>query len=205
MNATVRNVMTSPVTTILPDTGLKEAAARLRSGGFSALPVVDAHGRLVGVLSEADLLVKAERPAPRATDSYAGRERDAQWAGTLACHLMSRPAVTVGVDTPLAEAAHLMLRHGLKRLPVVDVAARPVGIVSRGDLLQVFLRSGDEVRRDVQARFEAEGLSGVVASVEDGVVTLRGTVEEAGARRAVQVAEAVDGVVAVRSLLRGRT
>jgi CBS domain-containing protein len=142
MNATVKDVMTSPVTTISPDTGLKEAAARLRSGGFSALPVVDAHGRLMGVLSEADLLVKAERPAPHATRSCAGQEREAQWAGILACHLMSQPAVTVGADAPLAEAAHLMLRHGLKRLPVVDGAARPVGIVSRGDLLQVFLRSG---------------------------------------------------------------
>jgi CBS domain-containing protein len=198
VNAAVRDVMTSPVTTISPNAGLKEAAALLRSGGFSALPVVDARGELVGVLSEADLLVKAERPAPDATSSRTGKERDARWTGTLACHLMSRPAVTVGPDAALAEAAHLMLRHGLQRLPVVDGAGRPVGVVSRGDLLKVFLRPDEEVRRDVRARLDAEDLSEVGADVDDGVVTLRGIIEEAAARRAAQVVEAVDGVVAVR-------
>jgi CBS domain-containing protein len=189
--------MTSPVTTITSHTSLKQAAALLRAGGFTALPVVDVNGDLVGVLSEADLLVKAERPGDGATGSYAGRQRDARWAGTLVCHLMSRPAVTVGVDAPLAEAAELMLRHGLKRLPVLDGAARPVGVVSRGDLLKVFLRSDEEVRRAVRAGLGSEGLPDVIASVEDGVVTLC-ALDEAAARRATRVVEVVDGVVAVR-------
>jgi len=175
---TVRDVMTTAVVTIGPRTGLKEAAARLRTGGFSALPVVDAEGRVVGVLSEADLL--------------AGRH------GTVACHLMSRPPVTVRPDARVAEAAVLMHRHGLKRLPVVDGGGRPVGVVSRGDLLRVFLRSDDEVGRDVRDRLRAAGMPGVRFAVEDGVVTLRG-VTTAG-RRAIEAVEAVDGVVAVRPL-----
>jgi CBS domain-containing protein len=206
-SATVRDVMTTAVSTISPETRLKEAAAILRSGGFSALPVVDRGGRVIGVLSEADLLVKAERPAPAATQrSYARREQEERWTGILACHLMSRPAVTVAPDAVLAEAAHLLHRHGLKRLPVVDDAGRPVGIVSRGDLLKVFLRSDEDVRRDVLERVRAEaasaGLPAVTVKVEDGVVTLRGVEVESGwGRRVTEIAEGADGVVAVRNLL----
>ncbi|HSR24052.1 MAG TPA: CBS domain-containing protein, partial [Candidatus Eisenbacteria bacterium] len=127
----VGDVMTGPVSTVGLDTGLKEAAARLRAAACSALPVVDGAGRVVGVLSEADLLVKAERPAPAAARSYAGRVERERWSGTLVRHLMSRPAVTVAPDATLPEAARLMHRLGLKRLPVVDGAGRPVGIVSR--------------------------------------------------------------------------
>src|SRR5215467_2694331 len=148
--AGVRDVMTSPATTIGADTRLKAAAALMREGGFSALPVVDPAGRVIGVLSEADLLVKVERPvAPaRAPVSHGQRWLQARRTGTLACHLMSQPAVTVGPDASLAEAARLMHRHGLKRLPVVDGTGRLAGIVSRGDVLQVYLRADDEVRRE---------------------------------------------------------
>jgi CBS domain-containing protein len=205
--ATVRDVMTTAVSTISPETRLKEAAGRLRSGGFSALPVVDRGGRVVGILSEADLLVKAERPAPApALRSYARSEQRERWAGILACHLMSRPAMTVGPDAVLAEAAHLMHRHGIKRLPVVDSAGRPVGIVSRGDLLKVFLRGDEDMRRDVLEEVRSNpptaGLPAVTVTVDDGVVTLRGVEADAGwGRRITEIAEGVDGVVAVRNLL----
>jgi CBS domain-containing protein len=207
--ATVRDVMTSPVTTITAGTRLKEAAMRLQSGGFSALPVVDDGGRVIGVLSEADLLVKVERPvpAPVGHPSHGQRERHARWTGTVASNLMSQPAVTVGPDAGLASAARLMLRHGLKRLPVVDDAGRPAGIVSRGDLLSVFLRGDEEVHRDVLERLEAElpaaALAPVTVAVDDGLVSLSGgEVEQDQARRMVRLAERTDGVVAVRSLLR---
>ncbi|HXM56671.1 MAG TPA: CBS domain-containing protein [Candidatus Dormibacteraeota bacterium] len=195
--AVVGDVMTSPVSTIGPHTVLKEAAARLQSGRCSALPVVDEGGRVVGVLSEADLLVKAERPSPvarAAAGSYADRLERRRWSGTVVSHLMSQPAVTVGPDTPLADAARLMHRHGLKRLPVVDAGGRPVGIVSRGDLLQVFLRGDEEIRRDV------EELVGSGVAVEDGVVTLLGVADDAERRRVTTAVEEVDGVVAVRHL-----
>ena len=178
MSATVADFMTTAVVTIGSDTGLKEAANRLRSGGFSALPVVDALGRVVGVLSEADVLARG--------------------TGTLTCHRMSQPPVTARPDTPVAEAAHLMHRHGLKRLPVVDDAGRPVGIVSRADLLRVFLRSDEELGRDVRGRLRAEGKPDVTFAVEDGVITLSVAPDD---RRTIEAVEAVDGVVAVRGTL----
>lgn len=185
MSPTIQDVMTSPVVTISPDAELKDAAARLRAGGFSALPVVDSQGRLVGILSEADLLARAERPATSVR------------SGTLAGQLMSRPVVTVSADASLTEAADLLLRYGLQRLPVVDGAGRLAGIASRGDLLKVFLRSDEEVARDVRERLRAEGLPDLVTAVEDGVVTLSGGAGEEPARRVV---EAVAGVVAVRDV-----
>jgi len=185
--ATVRDFMTSPVTTISPHTGLKEAATLLRSGGFSALPVVDAQGRVIGVLSEADLLVQTEGPAPAA-----GAHRP----DILACHLMGRPATTVRADAPLGEAAHLMHRQGVRRLPVVDDDGRPVGIVSCGDLLEVFLRSDEEIRLDVVRWLRTTGMPDVEVAVEDGVVMLNRWPASAE-QRAIEVVRAVDGVVTV--------
>jgi CBS domain-containing protein/nitroimidazol reductase NimA-like FMN-containing flavoprotein (pyridoxamine 5'-phosphate oxidase superfamily) len=182
---------------VRPHTGLKDAAARLRSAGCSALPVIDEDGRVVGVLSEADLVVKAERPAPPAaagSGSFADRLERRRWSGTVAAHLMSQPAVTVGPDAGLADAARLMHRHGLKRLPVVDEAGRPVGIVSRSDLLQVFLREDDEIRNDVEALLDPAA----DVAVQDGVVTLRGAEDDGERRRLTAAIEGVDGVVAVR-------
>ncbi len=205
LGPTVQDVMTNPVTTITAATGLKEPATLLRSGGFSALPVVDPGGRVIGVVSETDLLVKVERllPATRGERSYRQRERRTRWMATLACHLMSRPAVTVGPDAGLGEAARLMHHHGLKRLPVVDDEGRPIGIVSRGDLLKVFLRGDDEIHRDVLNRLQSElsaaELALVTLAVGDGVVSLHGgELEERQARRMMEIAERVEGVVAVR-------
>ena len=136
-DARVRDVMTAPIGAIGPETGLKECAARLLEAGSGLLPVVDAAGILIGVLSEADLLVKAERPPPAAeAGSYTRRLERQRWSGTAACHLMSRPPVTVTPETGVADAAQLMRRYALARLPVVDGGGRPVGVVDRGQLLQ---------------------------------------------------------------------
>lgn len=203
--AVVGDVMTSPVTTISAETRLKAAATLMRAGGCSALPVVDPGGRVIGVLSEADLLVKVERPAlpARAPVSHGQREWLTKRTGTLACHLMTRPAVTVGPDASLADAARLMHRHGLKRLPVVDGAGRPVGIVSRRDVLQVFLHDDGEIRSDVldhlRSQVSGQELASLTLTVEDGVVSLDvGGLDEHRARRLIESAERVDGVVAVR-------
>jgi CBS domain-containing protein len=186
-SAIVADYMTRPVSTITPGTGLKAVAARLRAQGFSGMPVIDGSGRPVGVLSEADLLVRAERPAVR-------RE------GVLACQVMSRPAVTIRADAPITQAAHLLHSYGLKRLLVVDGAGRLEGVVSRGDLLQVFLRSDSDIRRDLVAALGPE-LRGVAVTVEDGIVALRGPdVNGERFHRLSYLAERVDGVVGVRCL-----
>ena len=198
--ATVQDVMSVPVWTIAPHAGLKEAAARLRRAGCSALPVVDREGRVVGVLSEADLLVKAERPAPAAARSYTGRLERRRWSGTVVAHLMTSPAVVVRPDATLPDAARLMHRHGLKRLPVVDEPGRPVGMVSRGELLQVFLRENGEIRRGVKERLGGDRPAGLAVSVEEGIVVLRGPLAEPEPlRRMMESAGAVDGVIAVRA------
>ena len=120
---------------------------------------------MIGIVSEADLLLKQQHPA----DSFQrflleGRRRRVQRAkamGGTAAELMSRPAITVGRDATVAEAARLLRLHLIKRLPVVDPLQRLVGIVSRSDLLSVFLRPDDEIRREileaVTARFSGPG------------------------------------------------
>lgn len=166
--ATVADVMASPAATIAPEAGLKEAAARLLAAASGLLAVVDGEGRVIGILSEADLLVKAERPPPAAgARTYAARVERQKWFGTAAGHLMSRPVVAVRPDAGLADAARLMRRHGLRCLAVVDDGGRPMGTVSRGDLLRGFLRAAGE-----------EGLRDAALAVEDGVVTLNGEDKE---------------------------
>jgi CBS domain-containing protein len=136
----VADLMSSIVTMLTAGAGLKEAAALMRSTGLSALPVVDGEGRVAGVLSEADLLVKVERPAPaESSRSFSEYRRRARWRGTLVGDLMSRPAVIARPDTTAPAAARTMLDYGLERLPVVDGAGRLVGSVGRRDLLAVFL------------------------------------------------------------------
>lgn len=149
----VRDAMTIPAAAIGPEVGLREAVARLLEAPARTLSVVDAGGHLVGVLSEADLVVKVERPPPpAAAGSYAGRVERRRWSGAIAGDLMSRPPVTVGPDAGLADAARLMRRHGLRCLPVVDGDGRPIGTVSRGDLLRVFLQDDETVRRERDRR-----------------------------------------------------
>lgn len=204
MKTAVRDVMTSPVVTVTPTTGFRELAALLRNRGITGLPVVDVEGRLVGVVSEADLLLKEDRPLPARRDdrSWGRREERAKAASTVASGLMSRHVVTVRPEDSIADAARLMHRHGVQRLPVVDPAGGLLGIVSRGDLLKVFLRSDDEIRRDVLADLIAGGVPTdlVRVSVGGGVVILEGDLADKQRLRQIEeIAGAVDGVVGVRS------
>lgn len=197
---TVGTVMTSDVVTVSPDDAFKDVIAALADREISGAPVVDGEGRLVGVVTEADLLRKAAagREGP-------GRKQrlERQGAGaTTAGEAMSSPPVTTTADTPVAEAARSMCRHGFKRLPVVDPDGRPVGIVSRADLLSVFLRTDAEIHDEVIHEIVIQSLwldpAEVEVDVRDGVVTLRGRVPVASL---VPIAErltaSVDGVVRV--------
>jgi CBS domain-containing protein len=160
MERRVRDVMTSEVVTVGEQASFKEIAATMAEHRVSALPVLDAEGRVAGIVSEADLLLKeefAEGPAPgRLFQGRRQRVERAKAAGATAAELMTAPAVTVGPDAAVAEAARLLHRHGIKRLPVLDPAGPLLGIVSRADLLKVFLRSdaeiAQEVRQDVLVR-----------------------------------------------------
>lgn len=171
----------------------------------TALPVVDDLDQPVGVVSEADLLrTVAARPDPNGLPSAAGHADGAlaRDEGTTAGELMTAPAVCARPGWTVVEAARLMDGRGVKRLPAIDEAGTLVGIVSRGDLLRVFLRRDealrDEITRDVLNRTLGLAPTDVAVEVHEGRVSLKGRVETG---RLIPVIErlchGVDGVVSV--------
>jgi CBS domain-containing protein len=188
----VADVMTFGAVSVTEDTPFKEIVDLLEAHGVNAVPVLDAAVRVVGIVSSADLLPKIE---------FAGEahRHPVKADATAAGELMSAPAVTVTGTATLPRAARIMEAAGLKRLPVVDGAGRLLGMVTRRDLLKVFLRSDEEIRREVAGLCRR---TGVRVEVADGVVTLLGEVgREAAIPPFVRRVERVDGVVDVVSLL----
>jgi CBS-domain-containing membrane protein len=206
MGGRVRDVMTQDVVTVDEHVAFKEVAGLLTERRVSALPVLDGEGRVVGVVSEADLMRKEEFPErPPEGRWFQGRRRRkarAKAAGATAAELMTSPAVTIGPDASIAEAARLLHRHRIKRLPVVDPAGPLLGIVSRADLLKVFLRSDAEIAAEVRQRVLRRALwvdpDTVGVEVRDGVVTLTGQLERASLIPIlVNLVRGLDGVVGV--------
>jgi CBS-domain-containing membrane protein len=208
---TVRDVMTRDVITVGLTATYKTVTELLAVWEISAVPVLDDAGRVVGMASEADLMPKVEyedgaEPAPL-LDRH--RKARGKAAGATAADVMTSPAVTIGPDASVVEAARLMDRARVKRLPVVDADGELVGIVSRRDLLSVFLRLDEAIRGevvdDVFRRVLFVEPPQVSVEVHDGVVTLAGELEQKGL---VEIAErlcrAVDGVVDVVNRLRYR-
>ncbi|MGW1362231.1 CBS domain-containing protein [Streptomyces chartreusis] len=200
----VRDVMTRDVAVAGSDAAFKEIVRILHERKVSALPVVDGGGQVLGVVSEADLLHKEEfRDSDPDRYTQLRRLSDMAKAGSVtAGELMTRPALTVTADATLAQAARTMARARVKRLPVVDTDGRLEGVVSRVDLLKVFLRDdediAEEVRREVVAYlFPAPG-SAVRVNVLDGVVHLGGRIrDESLVPAAARLVRAVEGVVDV--------
>ncbi|MGW0752504.1 CBS domain-containing protein [Streptomyces sp. NPDC002587] len=197
---TVSDVMAQTAVAIGREASYKEIVELMHQWGVSALPVLEGEGRVVGVVSEADLLPKEEF---RQDDpGLPGRTEEASKAGAvLAGDLMSSPAVTVHADSTIAEAARIMARNGVKRLPVVSGIGMLEGVVSRSDLLKVFLRPDEEIEDEVRTAVLADPAcpAGVDCTVEEGVVTLRGDLRDrALAPLIVRAVRAVEGVVDVR-------
>lgn len=208
MTATVRDVMTRRVVSVRESASFKEMADMLRRSRISAFPVLDRSDRVVGVVSEADLLVK-EAVQEAGTSILAAlrhvHEED-KAKGVTAADLMTRPAITIGPDAPVAEAARLMYDRRVKRLPVVNAAGRLLGIISRVDVLAVFGRADGEIRAEVMHRVLPELAPGrpgdVDVTVHDGIVTLSGAAQDDTVRRSVlDAVRHVQGVVAVRDRL----
>ncbi|MGW3176480.1 CBS domain-containing protein [Streptomyces sp. NPDC001153] len=208
--ALVNDVMTHRVVALRAGAAFKDIVNVMRDWQVSALPVLDDAGRVVGVVSEGDLLAKQEYQdgdiGRYGQMSHPAEVRKAD--AVTAAELMTSPAVTVAADATLAHAARLMARARVKRLPVVgrDLALR--GIVSRSDLLKVFLRDdediAEEVRHEVVVRLFGPRAVTVRVEVCDGVVTLAGRVRETALiPLAARLARAVAGVVDVRCALAG--
>ena len=207
MSWNVAAVMTTNVVTVAPGTVYKDVVECLRTRHVSAVPVVDGERRVVGVVSEADLLLKEERPDPGPGGALLHPHGDAAKAlARNAAALMTSPAVTVRPEATLTEAARLMHRKHVKRLPVVDAEGRLLGIVSRADLLQPFLRSDQSIEHEIRERVLRHVLAidpaAVVVTVADGVVRLEGQVETKSlVRITAHLVQAVEGVVAVENRL----
>jgi CBS domain-containing protein len=201
MKPKVKDVMTRPVVVVGTDAPYKEIVRLLHDHRVTAVPVIEPEGHVVGVVSEADLLVKEELgPEAHASPLAVGRRRmDASKAAArTAGELMTAPAVTIGQEEPIAAAARLMHRRSVKRLPVVDEEGRLLGIVSRTDLLRVYLRPDEEIRREIVDHVLDVDVLSVAVTVLDGVVTVAGQFELASTiPLARELIEAVDGVVGV--------
>ncbi|MDJ1135495.1 CBS domain-containing protein [Streptomyces iconiensis] len=214
----IENVMTREVVQVDARAPFKRVAGLLAEHRISGLPVTDAAGRVLGVVSEADLLTRQSRQEDlRRTDTRqhnapawlrqlirgrAGWREAARAHAATAGELMSAPAVTVRPEDTVTDAARTMTRHGVKRLPVVGEDGRLVGIVTRHDLLRVFLRRDAEIGAEVANEVLAGTLwlarNALDITVQNGVVTLKGQLERRSEIPiALRMTERIDGVVSV--------
>jgi CBS domain-containing protein len=198
----VRDVMTTSVITVDRITPFKEIASLLAQHEISAVPVLAIGRRVVGVVSEADLL---RMQGPAARPYRLGRPRHHWWApnrhlGYTADKLMTAPAITIHPDATIPAAARLMNDHHIRRLPVVDPSGVLIGIVSRRDLLSVFLRPDAEIADEAREAIKPllGGPPEVTVRVRAGIVTLAGHAERGDlVPVAVGLLADIDGVVAV--------
>ncbi|MFS8478878.1 MAG: CBS domain-containing protein [Micromonosporaceae bacterium] len=207
----VSDVMTTDVAMVGEDTPYRQIVDVLAARRVSAVPVVDSFCRVLGVVSEADLMQRLEFDrAGRVRRLFASRRRRAARAkaqGKRARDLMTAPAVTTTPQATLAAAARLMDEENVKRLPVTDDLGQLVGIVTRGDLLKVYQRPDRHIRSDVTEDVLRRGLwldpAAVDVEVDHGTVILDGRVETKSlAGLAVRLTAAVPGVVDVVDKLR---
>ena len=207
---TVQAVMTKDPVTVRPATPFKDIADLMAERAISAVPVVDDDGIPVGLVSEADLIAKVQyldRDQP--PSRFAGPRRRHEWAkahALTAAELMTMPPMVIGPDAPLPLAARELVKAGVRRLLVVDDDGRLVGIVARRDLLRPFVRDDEEiladVRQDVLQRAMWLTSTDIGVTVDEGVVTLSGTLERRSqAEIAVRLTHALPGVVDVRDKL----
>jgi CBS domain-containing protein len=210
MKHTIESVMTAEVVTARPSTPFRELVDLLQCNRVSALPVVDQDGKLVGVVSEADLLIKEGYPHggddAGVIDALRHRRRLGKAAGICALDVMTHQVVSVPLGTEVTIAARLMIQLGIKRLPVVDDQGKLVGIATRADLLKVYLRPDPAISWEVMHDVVHDRLGirdgGVAVEVRHGVVNLAGQVERRSqVSELVRQVQAVDGVVSVDARL----
>lgn len=208
MNATVKDVMMTHVIAVRKNASFKEMAARLREQRVSAFPVVDDDSKVIGVVSEADLLAKEalDFSGPGKVSSLLHHREQAKAAGITAADLMTKPPVTVGPTELVSYAARLMYARRVKRLPVVDDDGKLIGIVSRSDVLAVYSRPDPDIRHEITERVLLDTLltdpARLTVTVQDGVVTIEGVPETSSVGHdIIEEVRHIEGVVAVRDRL----
>ncbi|MFF7765057.1 CBS domain-containing protein [Streptomyces massasporeus] len=217
-NRKVGSVMITEVVRADYGTPFKSVARMLAEHRVSGLPVVDDDERVIGVVSETDLMLHqaakplAYEPPPRfrvARLTPRARRRATKARARTAGRLMTAPAVSVHAEDTVVEAARTMVEHRVNRLPVIDEDDRLIGIVTRHDLLQTFLRPDEEIREEVIREVLERGLWLVTGSIDvtvtQGVVTLEGQMERKSETEiAVAMTRRTDGVVDVVNRLTHR-
>ena len=215
-----KHVMTQEVITIRSASTVAEIADLLLKHRISAVPVVDDSDRVIGIVSESDLMRRIDETARHGSwwlRLFVGAETPAEYVkrhGRRAEEVMTRDVISVAPETPLGEIAHLLERRHIKRVPVVNETGRLIGIISRANLLQGLavtkplpgVQPSDEALRKqvAQALKAAPGFvsTGVNATVTDGKVELWGVVMSDDEERAARIAaESVEGVRAVETNL----
>ncbi|MET9293434.1 CBS domain-containing protein [Streptomyces sp. NPDC003077] len=205
----VGHLMNTHVVSARYNTSFKEVVNLLAHHQKTGLPVVDRDGKVLGVISETDLMFRQaardmlqNRWYNRRRLTGSARAARARQRALRAGQLMTSPPVTIGPHQSVAEAARLMVTGRIDRLPVVDAEGRLCGLVTRTDLLRVFLRPDEEIREELVTDVLVRTLGlkpGVIGvSVRAGVVTLSGRLPRSGeVATAVRLAGRIDGVVAV--------
>ncbi|HVA31112.1 MAG TPA: CBS domain-containing protein [Gaiellaceae bacterium] len=196
----VADVMSAPAIAVSPETPLKEVVELMASAGFSGVPVVDSQQHVLGVVSEADILVKQRGPLARIRGKEARRSHAKRGARTAA-EAMSWPAVTIAATARMDLAAAMMLDCDVNRLPVVDSDDVLVGIVTRADLVRAFVHSDDEIAAEIRQGVLVGELwrdpDLFVVRVKRGEVTIDGPVSGDELMLLVRRISLVPGVVSV--------
>lgn len=207
----IAQIMTTDVLTARPSAALKDAADLMLEHRISGLPVVGSNGDVLGIVSETDILFKERVRESRRQGLLARRPVSDDEALKLTARTvgaaMTMPAVTIGADRPVSEAATLMLERRVNRLPVVDSANRLVGLVTRSDLVRAFARSDEEIERELRDETILNDLwldpTAFEISVDRGEVRIVGDVDTPHDAELLQRwAALVPGVVSVDADLR---
>ena len=203
----VEEVMTKKVVFAREDTPFKEIAGLMAEYRVSGLPVLDDEDKLVGIVSEGDLLEAEDERAPT---SPLVRLIEGRWLGNgddlRARDVMIGDVVTVRPTDGIDSAARLLLRYGIKRVPVVDSDGHVLGIVSRTDVLRPYLRRDEDIRREIEEDVILDTMwidpSTIEVTVDRGVVTLEGEVETKSTRHVLErLVHNVAGVIGIRNRL----
>ncbi len=208
MSSTVKDVMSTHVIAVRKDASYKDMAAMLHEQRVSAFPVLDEHNKVIGLVSEADLLTKeaVNGTMPGALDGMLRRREYVRANALTAAELMTTPPVTIGPDAPVTQAARLMYSRRVKRLPVTSDDGTLIGIVTRADVLSVYSRPDADIRHEI-TQDQILGMflcdpERFTVTVTDGIVTIEGTPESTVVGRdIIEAARHVEGVVAVRDRL----
>jgi CBS-domain-containing membrane protein len=207
MNATVKDVMSTHVIAVRQAAGYKEMAAMLHDQRVSAFPVIDDDNKVIGVVSESDLLTKEalEGTVPRTLLSLQERVRK-QTNAVTAADLMTKPPVTIGPDEPVTSAARLMFDRRVKRLPVISEDGTLIGIVTRSDVLSVYSRLDGQIQQQITQDLILGTFLGdpydFTITVKDGIVTIEGPAETTlVGNHIIDAIRHMEGVVAVRDRL----